>query len=183
MEDGIYHKEEIVAALHESSLHLIKWVAEQNIASFGTSVNEKWSTAQQISHLEKSSSALSKALSKPKFILKWLFGTSNRDTRNYLTVVEKYQHKLGKGGVATSPFRPKSFAAMDKKSVLDKYVTASEKLARLVKKLSEKDLDKYILPHPLLGRMPLREMLFFTIYHTQHHTNSIKELYSEQPEE
>ena len=47
-------------------------------------------------------------------------------------------------------------------------------------KLSEKDLDKYILPHPLLGRMPLREMLFFTIYHTQHHTNSIKELYGEQ---
>jgi DinB superfamily len=180
MEDGIYQKEEIVAALQENSLHLINWVAAQNIDSFGTSINEKWSTAQQISHLAISSRALSKALSKPKFVLKWLFGTSNRDTRSYLTVVEKYQRKLSKGGLATSPFRPKSFADRDKKAVLDEYVSAAEKLEHLVNKLSEKDLDKYILPHPLLGRMPLREMLFFTIYHTQHHANSIKELYGEQ---
>ena len=159
---------------------LIKWVSEQNIDSFGTSVNEKWSTAQQISHLTISSRALSKALSKPKFILNWLFGTSNRDTRSYLTVVEKYKAKLSAGGVATSPYKPKQFAARDKKAVIDKYVGASEKLKRLVNKLSEKDLDKYILPHPLLGRMPIREMLFFTIFHTQHHTNSIKKLYGEQ---
>ena len=31
MEDGIYQKEEIVAALHENSLHLINWVAEQGL--------------------------------------------------------------------------------------------------------------------------------------------------------
>ena len=34
---------------------------------------------------------------------------------------------------------------------------------------SEKDLDNYILPHPLLGKLTIREMLFFTIYHVQHH--------------
>ena len=111
--------------------------------------------------------------------MSWLFGTSNRDTRSYLNVVEKYQRKLGTGAVATSPYRPTSYENTDKKIVLDKYVSASEKLERLINKLSEKALDKYILPHPLLGRMPLREMLFFTIYHTQHHTDSIKELYGQ----
>ena len=32
-----------------------------------------------------------------------------------------------------------------------------------------KDLDVYILPHPLLGKVTLREMLYFTIHHNEHH--------------
>lgn len=34
---------------------------------------------------------------------------------------------------------------------------------------TEKELDQYVLPHPLLGKLTLREMMFFTIYHVQHH--------------
>jgi hypothetical protein len=31
-----------------------------------------------------------------------------------------------------------------------------------------------ILPHPLLGKITIREMLYFTAYHVQHHENIIK---------
>jgi hypothetical protein len=41
-------------------------------------------------------------------------------------------------------------------------------------KFSEKDLDTLILPHPLLGKVTLREMLYFTIYHVQHHVEQVK---------
>ena len=34
----------------------------------------------------------------------------------------------------------------------------------------KKQLDHYLLPHPLLGKITLREMLFFSAYHIQHHT-------------
>jgi hypothetical protein len=34
---------------------------------------------------------------------------------------------------------------------------------------SEDDLDNHRLPHPLLGKLTVREMLFFTLYHIQHH--------------
>ena len=51
-----------------------------------------------------------------------------------------------------------------------------KKLSALINKLNkkidsfdEKDLDRYILPHPLLGKLTIREMLFFTVYHVQHH--------------
>jgi hypothetical protein len=179
MDDNIYGKEEIIAALEEKSLQLIKWISEQESNMFCISIDEKWSTAQQLSHLTKSTKPLVIILSKPKFAMKLLFGTSNRETRSYLTVVEKYNNKLNQGGVATSPFRPKSFVATDKKGLLDKYAAYSEKLVKLINRLSEKDLDKYILPHPLLGKLPLREMLFFTVYHTQHHTDSIKKLYGQ----
>ena len=38
-----------------------------------------------------------------------------------------------------------------------------------LEKYSESDLDLIILPHPLLGKITLREMMYFTIYHVQHH--------------
>jgi hypothetical protein len=37
----------------------------------------------------------------------------------------------------------------------------------------EADLDRYLLPHPLLGKLTLREMLHFTLYHNYHHVQSV----------
>jgi hypothetical protein len=34
---------------------------------------------------------------------------------------------------------------------------------------SEAELDRYTLPHPLLGDLTMREMLCFTLYHNQRH--------------
>jgi|SRR5882672_10633400 len=43
-----------------------------------------------------------------------------------------------------------------------------------IEKQSEADLDKYILLHPLLGKLILREMLYFTIHHNEHHLELLK---------
>ena len=180
MKDSIYQKEEIIAALQEKSVSLIKWISEQDDDKFGISIDEKWSTGQQLSHLTKSIKPLVMILSKPKFVMKLVFGTSNRDTRNYIAVVEKYNAKLAKGGVSTRQFSPKPILPEAKKRLVASYSAYSEKLERLVKRYSEDDLDKYILPHPLLGKLTLREMMFFTIYHMQHHTDSLKELYGQE---
>jgi uncharacterized damage-inducible protein DinB len=48
-------------------------------------------------------------------------------------------------------------------------------LNRKIDKISEEDLDKHILPHPLIGKTTIREILYFTIYHVQHHQKAIKE--------
>ncbi len=48
-----------------------------------------------------------------------------------------------------------------------------QKLCKRMNKYSEEELDKYILPHPLMGKVTLREMLYFTIYHVQHHEKQI----------
>jgi hypothetical protein len=36
-------------------------------------------------------------------------------------------------------------------------------------------LDLLILPHPLLGKLTLREMLYFTLYHVEHHEKQVLE--------
>jgi hypothetical protein len=46
-------------------------------------------------------------------------------------------------------------------------------LARRIDRFSETQLDQLILPHPLLGKLTLREMLYFTIYHVQHHQKQL----------
>ena len=40
---------------------------------------------------------------------------------------------------------------------------------QLVHKWSEDDLDLYVIPHPLMGKLTFREILYFTIYHVKHH--------------
>ncbi|MCB9182399.1 MAG: DinB family protein [Flavobacteriales bacterium] len=42
-------------------------------------------------------------------------------------------------------------------------------LCKRTSRWSESDLERYLLPHPLLGKLTLREMLYFTLYHVQHH--------------
>jgi hypothetical protein len=47
------------------------------------------------------------------------------------------------------------------------------------KKWADSQLDQYIVPHPLLGKITLRELCYFTIYHTYHHLAIVKERVSE----
>ena len=40
--------------------------------------------------------------------------------------------------------------------------------------IPEKELDQYMLPHPILGKVTYREMLYFTMYHVNHHYSLVK---------
>ncbi|MES2882718.1 MAG: DinB family protein, partial [Bacteroidota bacterium] len=86
----------------------------------------------------------------------------------------KYKAKLVAGGRASGRFVPPIIYAAKKTTLLSKYQNQKQKLVSKIKNTSEKDLDLYILPHPLLGKITLREMLFFTVYHNEHHLNILK---------
>ena len=53
---------------------------------------------------------------------------------------------------------------------VDKQIT---RLSEKIDRFSETELDQFILPHPLLGKLTLREMIYFTIYHVEHHHSQI----------
>jgi hypothetical protein len=58
--------------------------------------------------------------------------------------------------------------------LIEKYTEQKQRLISKIEKQSEIHLDKYILPHPLLGKLTLREMLYFTIHHNEHHLELLK---------
>jgi hypothetical protein len=53
--------------------------------------------------------------------------------------------------------------------LVNKWRRAAGALVDSIKNWQEQDLDRYLLPHPILGKLTVRELLFFTIYHDMRH--------------
>jgi hypothetical protein len=114
------------------------------------------------------------AYSLPKFIVRLIFGKPNRSSRTYEELVAKYKLKLEQGGRASGRYIPKNRAAK-KMEIMQEWQKRNEKyLEALELNWKDQQLDQYIAPHPLLGKITLRELCYFTIYHTEHHLNIIK---------
>jgi len=133
----------------------------------------KWSAGQQLDHICRSLGPVNMAFGLPGFVLRLLFGKANRPSRSCEGLVEKYKTKLAAGGRASGPFIPPMAEWGKREKLLRKLDRLVSDLKRKVEKTPENQLDTRILPHPLLGKLTLREMLYFTIYHVQHHHNLV----------
>lgn len=174
------HKEAIANLLEEKHQTLFNWLESQDIKKWQTGPDGKWTTGQQALHLLQSIKPLNDALSIPKFLLKYKFGKSNRDIRDYETIVKRYQERLEESkGMTFGPSKNMKIPKDDDKEyLLNRLKVENKKLQYKVKKWKDKDLDNLILPHPLMGKMPVREIVLWTAYHVEHHTNQLMEKYS-----
>ena len=131
--------------------------------------NGKWTAAQQIEHILRAVRPVSMAMRVPKWFLRWRFGKPNRPPRDFDGLVQRYKEKLAAGGRASGRFVPPTIPADHVEHIADSLRGTVKILSRRVNSWTEQDLDTVLLPHPLLGKLTMREMLFFTIYHVQHH--------------
>ena len=130
---------------------------------------EKWTAGQQLDHLVRSTKPLILAVRLPRFILQLIFGKANRPSRTYEELVEKYLNKIREGGQATGNYIPPPVSFDKKESLIQELHAIVAKINQGLNNFSEHELDKCILPHPLLGKITFREMIYFTIYHLDHH--------------
>ena len=65
----------------------------------------------------------------------------------------------------------------DKEYLLNRLKVENKKLQHKINKWKDKDLDNLILPHPLMGKMPVRELVMWTAYHVEHHTKQLMDKY------
>ncbi|MBX7243801.1 MAG: DinB family protein [Bacteroidia bacterium] len=142
--------------------------------AFESTPGGKWSAGQHLDHLILSVKPINQALILPGFILKMAFGKANRPSVSYDELVGKYQKKLAAGAVATGGFVPPVISFHRKEKLLKAYLLHGERLVNHVKNRKEEDLDTIIAPHPLLGKVTLRELMYFTIYHTHHHLDILE---------
>lgn len=131
--------------------------------------NGKWTPAQHLEHILRAVRPVALAMLVPKWFLRWRFGTPNRDPRDYDALVARYNEKLAAGGNASGRFVPPPVPASDVERISATLQRTVNTLIKRVNGWPERDLDRYLLPHPLLGKLTVREMLFFTIHHAQHH--------------
>lgn len=170
----IHDKPQIISALNENVDAFNNYISSLNKEQFEATPNGKWSAGQNLDHLIRAIKPLQPAYGLPKFVLQIMFGKTNRPSRTYDEVVTKYKTKLAAGGRASGPFIPPFISFEKKDELIKKYVNQKQKLISKIEKQSENDLDVYILPHPLLGKVTLREMLYFTIHHNEHHLELLK---------
>jgi uncharacterized damage-inducible protein DinB len=138
--------------------------------------SDKWSIAQNLQHLVISTKTTTAAYALPKFLVRLIGGKPNRPSRTYPALVEKYQQKLAAGGKAQGRYIPKHMKPNANKDEMINHWRqfTTIYLQALRKNWKDEQLDKYIVTHPLLGKITLRELCYFTIYHTEHHLAIVK---------
>jgi len=175
-------KEEILKQLRGVTAEFINSTSAIEPDTFFYQPKEKWSIAQNVNHLTISANATRLAFLLPKFIIRLYTGRPNRASRSYDELVTRYHMKLEQGGKASGRYIPKPISpATGKENLLQAFATSMDKLINAIeKKSNDPQLDQYIAPHPLLGKITLRELCYFTIYHTIHHLATINERLQER---
>jgi len=161
-------------ALHERSTRY--WDAFST-ADFLAPIGDTWSPADNVRHLGKSVRAVARGLRVPKLLLFLRFGPSRRVSRGYEELRDVYRGLLAEGGKAGRFAPVPEGAPMDpaawRRELMARREADAQALESAVEPWSEKSLDRYRMPHPLLGKLTVREMLFFTLYHNLHHVQNV----------
>lgn len=171
-----YRKAALIESLEKVQMAVADYFSSIPPERFNTPLAaDAWSPRENFQHLILSVQPLARAMATPKSALALMFGKSAGTSRHYIQVRERYLDKLVKGAKATGRYVPKSSeSADDREQLMQHWHQAGSKLVMATQKWKEADLDRVLLPHPVLGKIPAREMLMFTIYHNIHHTVSVE---------
>ena len=172
-------KEEIIITLEEKHRELFDLILKEAEDFWMKAPEGKWTVGQHILHLVNATKLLNKALSYPKFILKYKFGKANRATRTYEAVAKRYQERLSQNLERARTFNQdlRVPALSEKTTLISQLEIENKKFQAKTSKWKDKQLDTLLIPHPLMGKMIVREIIMWSAYHTEHHTNIIKEHY------
>jgi uncharacterized damage-inducible protein DinB len=172
----IMTKTELIHTLKDSNQRVITWFTDIPTERFFTRQGEGWSASDNVDHLVKAHKPIAKALKLPKITLRAMFGKPDKASLSYEELCEIYRDEIAKGAQAAGRYLPNQEnpdvnAETKKRDLLDQFSKASTELVSVVEKWEDKELDEYLLPHPILGKLTIREIVFFTIYHNLRHAS------------
>lgn len=136
-----------------------------------------WTAGQHLLHMIKSTKPLAVGAGYPRILLRLKFGKVANQSASYEGLVKKYTDAIAAGGQATGAYVPRTVKKEERDVLLKRFKTEMSVLVNNVHKWSEKNLDNTAVPHPLIGKLTFREMLYFTIYHMEHHLKILQERY------
>lgn len=140
---------------------------------FFVPIGEAWSPADNVRHLLKSNRPVARALGMPRIVLVFRFGTGFRRSRSYAEMRDSYLAALARG-LTAGRFAPRlepqpAEPEAARRALMEQREATAAVLETALARWSEWSLDPLRLPHPALGKLTAREMLFFTLYHNLHH--------------
>ncbi len=165
------NKTDLRLRLKENYSNFVSYIATLSPKNYDLAINGKWSAGEHLAHLVLSVEPLVQVFRMEKDMMIAKFGHSEGHKRSYEDMQAFYFEKLAMGGIAPKRFDPR-FQSPERRAFLgEKLVGLIEELCSLIDNFAEEDLDHLALPHPMLGTLSLREMLYNAIYHAVHHQN------------
>lgn len=168
-------KRHIQNELTHRHITFAEYIASLDKLDFEYSFDGRWTAGQQLLHIVKSTRPVLLGLRFPPIVLRLLFGLSLRRSSTYATLVNRYKGALANGGKATRPYQPGEVSYDQAEQLKKQLLLIITKINLRLEKFSEDALEDYRLPHPLLGPLTLREMLYFTMYHVEHHMEKTRQ--------
>jgi len=164
---------DVVNALRAVHVQSAAYWRSLSEAAFWAPIGSAWSPAEHVRHLTTSMRALTRGLGLPRPLLLLLFGRARAPLRPYDEVRTTYYAALDAGGqagrFAPSALEVRGDLADARERVLSHHAQAVGELVAAINAWTDASVARYRLPHPLLGKLPVLEMLYFTVYHNQHH--------------
>lgn len=172
----IQSKLEIISALQDSNQRAQAWFSAIPAQEYFARQGEVWSAADNVDHMLKAIKPIVKALKLPRVALQTMFGKADKPSRTYEEVCQTYRAEIAKGAKASGRFLPDEDVPVENRETfkvqqLQQLSKAVEDLVSACEQWGEDFLDQYQLPHPVIGNLTVREMLFFTIYHNLRHAS------------
>lgn len=172
-------KPQIVEALHSLHEQSTQFWRSFDDAAFFAPVGDAWSPADNIRHLDRSIKPLTQVLRLPVPIVWLVFGPARAPSRGFSEIRAAYRAELARGLTAGRYAPPPAPAPEDpaeaRRALMMRRELRARSLAAAIADWEERDLDRCRLPHPApgLGKLTVREMLFFTVYHNLHHVLNV----------
>jgi len=175
-----FSRDDILQALAGVEAEVAAFFAALSADEFVLRVGDAWTPAEHLAHLNTSVGAVARGVGMPRALLLLRFGPSFAASRPYEAVRETYRAILAGGGRASGVYvPPRQELSVDeierhRADLLARWSRANARLRDALASWGERSLERIRLPHPLLGKLTTREMLFFTLYHNQHHVDAAK---------
>ncbi len=164
-------KQELIKTFADNHCTAISYIRSLPESHFSFSYKEKWTAGQQLKHILLTLLPFPKVLQSKDFIAQ-KFGTLERAPWDYDTVRINY---LKTSLQAPKQFLPEEIATEQKELLIARIEETLETISQLIALYKEEELDRLALPHPLLGKLSIRELFYLMSYHPIHHLNQIKE--------
>ena len=172
----LHTKSELINALKDSNQRAETWFSQMPANDFFARRGDVWAPSDNVDHLVRAVKPIATALKLPKITLQAMFGKPEKPSMTYEELCQLYRDQIAKGARASGRYLPNqdsptTEAEQKKQALLGRWSKANVELLSIVEKWDENELDNYLLPHPLIGKLTVREMLFFTIYHNLRHAS------------
>ena len=175
-------KAEVIEYLQQVQRSVHDDIAAMTEAQFNAGSDQSWSAAGYLKHLILSIKPVAKAIKLPQERLQSMFGQPEKPSRTYAEVMAAYQARLAEGiraedfdRVTPGFYRFPEVITDEKTYLTQTWDESNERLLAALEQWDEVTLDSHQMPHPAIGMITVREMLFFTLFHNRLHAQDIQQ--------